>query len=97
MECKNVLCDAYKQLSHYTDTLYQQLSKYLKTEDFQKRIHEVEKDKKKGKHVLELAKSTNNNDKVKAGVYLMNQCNIDESDINDINVKKTRYLKIALQ
>lgn len=97
MECKKVLSEAYKHLSQFTDTLYQQLSKYIKTEDHQKRIHEVENDKKKGKNLLKLAKSTNNSEKMKVGVYLMNQCSIDESDISNINVKKTKYLKIALQ
>ncbi|VVC40821.1 Hypothetical protein CINCED_3A017263 [Cinara cedri] len=97
LECKKVLSEAYKHLSQFTDTLYQQLSKYLKTEAIQKRINEVENDKKKGKDLLESARSTKDSEKLKAGVYLMNQCNIDKSDINNINVEKTSYLKIALQ
>lgn len=97
LECKRVLSDAHKHLSLYTDTLYQQISKYIKTEDLQKRIHEVEDDKKKGKALLDLAKLTNNIDKMRAYSFLMNQCNIDESDINNIHSEKIRYLKIALK
>lgn len=97
MECKKVLSDAHKQLSQYTDTLYQQVSKYIKTEDLQKRIHEVENDKKKGKAIMDLGISTKNNEKQKAGYFIMKQCNLDESDISNINEEKIKYLKIALQ
>lgn len=97
MECKKVVSDAHKRLSLFSDTLYQQISKYTKTDDLKKRINEVEDDKKKGKALLDSAKSTHNNEKMKAGLYLMNQSNLDESDISNINVKKIRYLKIALQ
>lgn len=97
MECKKVLSDAHKQLSQYTDTLYQQISKYIKTEDLQKRIHEVEHDKKKGKAIMDLGKSTKNNEKQMAGIFIIKQCNLDESDISNINEEKIKYLKIALQ
>lgn len=92
-----MLSDAHKHLSQFTDTLYQQKCKYIKTENLQKRIHEVEDDKKKGNALIHLARSTNNSDKMRAGIFLKNQCNIDESDISNINVEKIKYLKIALQ
>jgi len=97
LECKKVLSDAHKQLSQYTDTLYQQVSKYIKTEDVRKRIHEVENDKKKGKAIMDLGILTKNNEKQKAGIFIMKQCNLDESDISNINDEKIKYLKIALQ
>jgi galactokinase len=97
LDCKKIVSNAHKHLSQFTDTLYKQLSKYIKTEDIQKRIHEVKGDKKKGKALVDLAKSTKNNDKMKAGMLLMNQSNLDESDISNINMEKIRYLKIALQ
>lgn len=95
--CNRVLLNAHKHLSKFTDTLYQQISKYVKTENLQKRIHEVNNDKKKGKALMDLGKSTNNNADFKAGFYLMNQSSIDESDINNLNTEKITYLKIALQ
>lgn len=95
--CSKVLVDAHKHLSKFTDILYQQISKYIKTENLQKRIHEVNSDKKKGKALMDLGKSTNNSADFKAGFYLMNQSNIDESDINNLNVEKLTYLKTALQ
>lgn len=95
--CSRVLLDAHKHLSKFTDTLYQQISKYIKTENLQKRIHEVNNDKKKGKALMDLGKSTKNNADYKAGFYLMNQSNIDENDISTLNSEKITYLKIALQ
>lgn len=97
MEYKKVLSAAHKHLSQYTDTLYQQISKQIKTKDLKKRIHEVEDDKKKGEALMALAKSTKNHEKLRAGVYFMNQCNLDKSDITNINMEKIKYLKIALQ
>lgn len=97
LEHKKVLSDAHKHLSHFTDTLYKQIYKYIKTKDLKKRIHEVEDEKKKGIALVNLGNSTNNDDKRKAGTLLMKQCNIDESDISNINVEKIKYLKIALQ
>lgn len=97
LKCKSVLSDAYKHLSQFTDSLYQKISKFIKTENLQKRIHEVEDDKKKVVALYNLAKSTNNNDKLKASMYLKNQCNLDESDISNMNVEKNKFLKIALE
>lgn len=93
LDCKLVLLNAHKHLSQFTDSLY----KYIKMEDLQKRIDAVEGNKKKGKALFNLAKSTKNIDQQKAGLLLMNQSNLDESDISNINLEKTRYLKIALQ
>lgn len=95
--CNKVLSDAHKHLSKFTDTLYQQISKYIKTENLQKRMHEVNNDKKKGKALMDLGKSTNNSADYKAGCYLMKQSNIDESDISNLNAEKVTYLKTALQ
>lgn len=97
LECKKVLADAHKHLSQYTDTLYKQISKYIKTEDLQKRIHEVQDDKKKGEALINFAKSTDNKEKLIAGSLLMKRCNLDESDISNMNEEKMKYLKIALQ
>lgn len=97
MEYKKVLSAAHKHLSQYTDTLYQQISKQIKTKDLQKRIHEVEGDKKKGEALMASAKSTKNNEKLKASIFFMKQCNLDESDITNINMEKIKYLKIAVQ
>lgn len=80
-------------MSQFTDTLYQQISKYVKTEDLKKRLHGVENDKEKANALLV---SANENEK-RAGFFLLNQSNIDESDIYNINFEKIRYLKIALQ
>jgi len=91
------LLNAHKHLSQFTDTLYKQISKYIKTEDLQKRIHEVQDDKKKGEALMNFAKSANNKDKILASSMLVNQCNLDESDISNMNEEKIRYLKIALQ
>lgn len=97
LECKQVLLDAHKHLSQYTDTLYQQISKYIKAEDLEKRIDKVKDDKIKGKALLDLGKSTKDCDRQKAGFFLLKQCNIDESDISNLNVERTRYLNFALQ
>lgn len=97
LECKKVLSDACKHLSQYTDTLYQQISKYIKADDLERRIDKVKNNKIKGKALFDLGKLTKDNDRLKAGVFLMKQCNIDETDISDINMKKTSYLKIALE
>lgn len=96
LECKKVLLDAHKHLSQFTDTLYKQISKYIKT-DLQKRIHEVQNDKKKVEALMDVAKLTYNKDKMKAGSLLMKQCNLEQNDINNMNKEKLIYLKIALQ
>jgi len=97
LDCKKVLSDAHKHLSQFTDTLYQQLYKYIKTEDFQKRSLEVEENTIKGKALVELGKSTNNIEKYKAGLYLNNQSEIDKRDISNKNEEKNKYLKLTLQ
>lgn len=97
LDCKKVLSDAHKHLSQFTDTLYQQLNKYIKTEDFQKRILDVEDSIIKGKALVALGKSTNNIEKQKAGSSLINQSNIDKSDISNKNDEKNKYLKLTLQ
>lgn len=97
LECRKVLCDAYKHLSQFTDTLYQQISKYIKTEDLQKRLHEVKGDKEKGRALVYSAKVTKNQKEMKAGTFLMNQSSLDENDISNMNLEKIKYLKFALQ
>ncbi|XP_050425429.1 serine-protein kinase ATM isoform X2 [Adelges cooleyi] len=97
LECKKVLSDAHKRLSRYTDTLYQQVSKYIKTENLEKRLHEVEEVKEKARALINVAKSTKNNEKLKAGALLMNQSCIDESDISNTNLERMNYLKLALR
>lgn len=97
LDCKKVLSDAHKHLSQFTDTLYQQLYKYIKTEDFQKRILEVEDITIEGKELIELGKSTNNKEKYKAGIYLISQSTIDKTYISNKNEEKNKYLKLTLQ
>lgn len=97
LDCKKVLSDAYKHLSLFTDTLYQQLYKYIKTEDFQKCMLGVEQSKIEGETMVELGKSTKNQEKLKAGIYLINQSKNDISDINNKNNEKNKYLKLTLQ
>lgn len=97
LDCKKVLSDAHKHLSQFTDTLYQQLYKYIKTEDFKKRNLEVEDNSIKGKALFELGKSTNNREKLKAGLYLNNQSEIDKRDISNKHEEKNKYLKLTLQ
>lgn len=97
LNCKKVLSDAHKHLSQFTDTLYQQLYKYTKTEDFQKRVREVEDSTIKGKALVELGKSTNNKEKCKAGTFLIAQSKIDKKDIINKNEQKNKYLKLTLQ
>lgn len=94
---KKVLSDAHKNLSQFTDTLYQQLYKYIKTENFQKRIHEVEDSIIKGKALIDLGKLTKNPEKQKAGIFLKKQSEIDKSDIDSKNQEKNKYLKLTLQ
>ncbi|XP_060874698.1 serine-protein kinase ATM isoform X2 [Metopolophium dirhodum] len=95
LDCKKVLSDAHKHLSQFTDTLYQQLYKYVKTEDF--RILEVEDSTIKGKALVELGKLTNNMEKYKAGIYLSKQSEIDKKDISNKREEKNKYLKLTLQ
>lgn len=97
LDYKKVVSDAYKHLSQFTDTLYQQLHKYIETEDFQKRILEVEDTIIKGKSVVELGKSSNNKEKQKAGIFLITQSTIDKRDISNKNEEKNKYLKLTLQ
>ncbi|XP_026809071.1 serine-protein kinase ATM isoform X1 [Rhopalosiphum maidis] len=97
LDCKKVLSDAYKHLSLFTDTLYQQLYKYIKTEDFQKRMLGVEQSSIEGETMVQLGKSTKNQEKLKAGIYLINQSKIDISDISNKNNEKNKYLKLTLQ
>jgi len=95
--CNTVLLDAHKHLSQFTDTLYQKLYKYIKTEDFQKRILEVEDSTIKGEALYELGKSTKNKEKCKAGNFLTLQSKIDKRDISNKNEEKNKYLKLTLQ
>lgn len=97
LDNKKVLSDAYKHLSQFTDTLYQQLYKYIKTEDFQKRTLEVEETIIKGKSLAELGKSTNNKEQQKAGFFLISQSTIDKRDISNKKEEKNKYLKLTLQ
>ncbi|KAE9539511.1 hypothetical protein AGLY_004763 [Aphis glycines] len=97
LDWKKVLSDAHKHLSLFTDTLYQQLYKYIKTEDFQKRIHEVEHNEIEGQTMVESGKSSKNQEEIKAGIYLINQSRIDKIDISNKNEEKNKYLKLTLQ
>ncbi|XP_029344827.1 serine-protein kinase ATM [Acyrthosiphon pisum] len=97
LDCKKVLSDAHKHLSQFTDTLYQQLYKYIKSENFQKHNLEVEDNIIKGKELVELGKSTHNTEKYKAGTYLNNQSAIDKRDISNKHEEKNKYLKLTLQ
>lgn len=97
LDWKKVLSDAHKHLSLFTDTLYQQLNKYIKTEDFQKRIHEVEHNEIEGRTMVESGKSSKNQEEIKAGIYLINQSRNDKIDISNKNEEKNKYLKLTLQ
>uniref|UniRef100_A0A2H8TWI9 non-specific serine/threonine protein kinase n=2 Tax=Melanaphis sacchari TaxID=742174 RepID=A0A2H8TWI9_9HEMI len=97
LDCKKVISDAHKHLSLFTDKLYQQLYKYIKTEDFQKRIIEAEHSTTEGKTLYELGKSTKNQEKIKAGFSLIKQSEIDKIDISNKNEEKNKYLKLTLQ
>jgi len=97
LDYKKVLSNAHKHLSQFTDTLYQQLYKYIKTEDFQKRSFEVENSTIKGKALVELGKSTNNIEKQRAGIFMITQSTIDKRDISNKNEEKNKYLKLTLQ
>jgi len=97
LDCKRVVSDAHKHLSQFTDTLYQQLYKYIKKEDFQKHILEVDDSIIKGNELVDSGKLTNNPEKIKAGIYLINQSKIDKSDISNKNEEKNKYLKLTLQ
>ncbi|XP_050523942.1 serine-protein kinase ATM isoform X2 [Daktulosphaira vitifoliae] len=97
LDYRKVLLDAHKRLSKYTDTLYQQASKYLKEEDLQKRLSEVKNVKEKGHALITMGKFTNDIDRCKAGSLLMNQSRVDESEISNTNSERINHLKLALQ